>query len=152
MHKLNSYYGMAENDYLFAKAGLETCKVLGNYNAVASGCAQAAEKYLKSLAELCLVDDPEALGYMRSHNLRTLVSKIKTCIPGIQLDIKDSKWLGDYYFEARYPGDNFVEVTEEDGVECIRIVEGIREVITEEVVRILQERKNQNPWQDMKKL
>ena len=32
MHKLNSYFGMAENDYLYAKGGMETCRRLGNYN------------------------------------------------------------------------------------------------------------------------
>ena len=37
MHKLNSYFGMAENDYLYAKGGMETCRRLGNYNGVASG-------------------------------------------------------------------------------------------------------------------
>ena len=68
MHKLNSYFGMAENDYLYAKGGMETCRRLGNYNGVASGCAQAAEKYLKALAERCLVDDPEAVTLLKTHN------------------------------------------------------------------------------------
>ena len=43
MHKLNSYFGMAENDYLYAKGGMETCRRLGNYNGVASGCAQGSD-------------------------------------------------------------------------------------------------------------
>ena len=83
MHKLNSYFGMAENDYLYAKGGMETCRRLGNYNGVASGCAQAAEKYLKALAERCLLDDPEAVTLLKTHNLRSLVNKLKEQIPGI---------------------------------------------------------------------
>lgn len=133
MHKLNSYFGMAENDYLYAKGGMETCRRLGNYNGVASGCAQAAEKYLKALAERCLVDDPEAVTLLKTHNLRSLVNKLKEQIPGIPLDSRDCKWLGDFYFDARYPGDNFVTVNEEDALECLRITEHIRETVKEEI-------------------
>lgn len=143
MHSLNSYYGMAENDYLYAKAGMDICRSLGNYNSVASGCAQSAEKYLKALAELCLINEPDAVSIMRTHNLRTLVNRIKAAIPGITLSSKDCKWLGDYYFEARYPGDNFVQVNEEDALECLRITEDIRDTVTREMERILQLREEQ---------
>ena len=37
MVSLNSYFGMAENDYLYARGGMEICRQLGNYNSVASG-------------------------------------------------------------------------------------------------------------------
>lgn len=143
MYSLNSYYGMAENDYLYAKGGMEICRSLGNYNSIASGCAQAAEKYLKALAELCLVDEADAVSIMRTHNLRTLVNRIKDVIPGINLSSKDCKWLGDYYFEARYPGDNFVRVNEEDARECLRITEEIRDVVTHEMDRINRRRQEQ---------
>ena len=77
---------------------METCRRLGNYNGVASGCAQAAEKYLKALAERCLVDDPEAVTLLKTHNLRSLVNKLKEQIPGIPLDSRDCKWLGGFLF------------------------------------------------------
>lgn len=32
MESLNTYFGMANNDYLFAKAGMQTGDKLGNYN------------------------------------------------------------------------------------------------------------------------
>ena len=80
---------------------------------------------------------------MRTHNLRTLVNRIKDVIPGINLSSKDCKWLGDYYFEARYPGDNFVRVNEEDARECLRITEEIRDVVTHEMDRINRRRQEQ---------
>lgn len=140
MYRLNSYFGMADNDYLYARAGMEICRQLGNYNGVASGCAQAAEKYLKALAEICLVDDAEGAAVLKTHNLRTLVNRIKEQIPGVTLNSKDCKWLGDFYFEARYPGDNFVQVNEEDARECLRITEEIRETVVQELNRLEQER------------
>lgn len=39
------------------------------------------------------------------------------------------KWLGDFYFDARYPGDNFVEVNKEDALECIRITEDLQQKV-----------------------
>jgi HEPN domain-containing protein len=60
---------------------------------------------------------------MKSHNLRALLEKIKGRFADCPLDSKDYKWLGDFYFDARYPGDNFVAVGEERGLECIRLLE-----------------------------
>lgn len=53
MESLNTYFGMANNDYLFAKAGMQTGDKLGNYNVVASLCSQACGKYMKAVLGLC---------------------------------------------------------------------------------------------------
>jgi HEPN domain-containing protein len=60
---------------------------------------------------------------LKSHNLRALLEKIKGRFTDCPLDSKDYKWLGDFYYDARYPGDNFVVVGEESGLECIRLLE-----------------------------
>lgn len=133
---LNSYWGLAESGYLYARGGMRTCRQMGVYNSVASGCAEAAEGYLKALAEVCLAGDEDAVMVMRTHNLRTLVNRLKEKLPEIRLDSKDCKWLGDYYFEARYPGENFVVVNEADAVECLRITEAIRGVVGEELEKL----------------
>ena len=44
----------------------------------------------------------------------------------LSVSSKDCKWLGDFYFDARYPGDNFVVVSREDALECFSIVEAIQ--------------------------
>lgn len=36
MEKLNSYLGMAKNDYLYAKNAMTISKEIGNYNGVAA--------------------------------------------------------------------------------------------------------------------
>ena len=46
MHKLNSYYGMAENDYLYAKAGMETLQTAGQLQC---GGRPAAPRQRKSI-------------------------------------------------------------------------------------------------------
>lgn len=126
--KINSYYGMAYNDYCYAKAGMQVGEHLGNYNGVAALCAQSAEKYLKALLEVTFHE--RSLDLMHSHNLRAITNKLKEAYPNLSLSTKDMKWLGDFYFDARYPGDNFIEVNEEDALECLRLTEDIQNEIT----------------------
>lgn len=126
--EINSYYGMAYNDYCYAKAGMQIGEQLGNYNGVASLCSQSAEKYLKAVLEVTFAEG--ALLLMHSHNLRAITNKLKKAYPPLELSSKDMKWLGDFYFDARYPGDNFVEVNKEDALECLRIVEDLQQTIT----------------------
>lgn len=120
---LNSYYGMGYNDYLYAKHNINIAREIGNYNGVASMASQSAEKLLKAVIEYYFVDDEDCIRLMKSHNLRTLLEKIKTRFIDCPLDSKDYKWLGDFYYDARYPGDNFIMVGEESGEECIRLLE-----------------------------
>lgn len=128
MAELNSYYGMGMNDYYYAKGSVKTSSEIGNYNGTASLCAQSAEKFLKAVIEVCFVEEgsDEMMHLLRTHNLRPLYNKISS---KYQLSIasRDCKWLGDFYFDARYPGDNFVVVTEEDAIECLDILEKLKE-------------------------
>lgn len=128
MEKLNSYLGMAKNDYLYAKSGMSVSRELGNYNVVAALCSQSGEKYLKAVIEKCFVGDADAMELLHSHNLRALYNKIITKFP-LKVSSKDCKWLGDFYFDARYPGDNFVIVNFDDAAECLRIVEVIEKEV-----------------------
>lgn len=126
MEKLNSYLGIAENDFLFARNGMDLCRELGNYNSVTSGCAQSAEKFLKAVVDISFPEDADAIRLLKSHNLRSILNKIKEHYM-TELSSKDCKWLGDFYYDARYPGDNFIVSMEEDAVEALRIVGEIRQ-------------------------
>ncbi|MFA9463386.1 MAG: HEPN domain-containing protein [Velocimicrobium sp.] len=133
--KLNTYFGRGHSDYLYAKAGMEVGRNFGDYNGVASMCAQSAEKYLKAVLEQCVIED-DVMALLHSHNLRAILNRIKEGYANFNASSKDVKWLGDFYFDARYPGDNFVVVSEEDALECLRIVEEleitVRELLEEE--------------------
>ncbi|NLK73865.1 MAG: HEPN domain-containing protein [Clostridiales bacterium] len=120
---LNSYYGTGYNDYLYAKNSLDIAREIGNFNGVASMASQAAEKLFKAVIEKYFIDDEDCIRLLKSHNLRSMLEKIKTKFPDCPLDSKDYKWLGDFYYDARYPGDNFTVVGEESGQECIRLLE-----------------------------
>ena len=144
--KLNTYFGRAYSDYLYAKAGMEVGKTFGDYNGVASMCAQSAEKYLKAVLEQCIIEE-DVMSLLHSHNLRSILNRIKEDYKELDVSTKDIKWLGDFYFDARYPGDNFIVVSEEDALECLRIVEDleikVRSLLEEEEKKANhQKRKN----------
>ncbi|WP_180270778.1 HEPN domain-containing protein [Sporanaerobium hydrogeniformans] len=120
----NSFLGRGINDYLYAKDSMKD-QTQKEYNWPAVIFAQAAEKLLKAVIEVEFVEDSQCIGLMRTHNLRTIVAKILEKFPDAKLNAKDCKWLGDFYFDARYPGDDFIVVTLEDGLEAMRIVENI---------------------------
>ena len=138
MESINSYFGMAQNDYLFAKSSIETGRVLGNFNVTASLFAQSGEKFLKAVLEQKFPGDQELLRLLHSHNLRALYNKVVTKCQ-LSTNSMECKWLGDFYYDARYPGDDFILVTEEDALSCMQIVEKLQL----DVKRILEEEREQ---------
>lgn len=121
----NSYYSIGYDDYLFAKDSLPLCDKSNNYNAAAAIFAQSAEKLLKEVIEQKFVDDSSCITILRTHNLRVLVNKIKERYPDAELNSIECKWLGDFYFDARYPGDNYIVVSKDDAYTALEIATNI---------------------------
>lgn len=139
MESMNSYYSRAINDLDFAVYGLEIGRKHGDFNNVASLSAQACEKFFKAIIELAFAEDKSCIDLMKSYNLRTLYNRIVTKYT-LEISSRDCKWLGDFYFDAGYPGDNFVVVSEEDAIECIDLAKQIKEDTDRILVEIQKER------------
>lgn len=139
METLNSYYSRAVSDLLYAEAGMEIGKKVNDFNNVAALCAQSAEKFLKSIIESGFSSDDDCIRLLKTHNLRSLYNKIRTKFE-LTVSSKDCKWLGDFYFDARYPGDNFVVVNEDDASECLNIVKDVQSDTDKILVQIQEER------------
>lgn len=111
----NNYLDIARNDLEYLES------VLGNnstfYNQLAVQCQQVAEKFLKGyLDRLCLEEDVTDL--LRKHNMKRIASKLNELYPGTDLDAVGLAFLTDFYYDARYPGDDFYTVTKEDFEKC----------------------------------
>lgn len=88
-------------------------------------CEQIVEKYMKGVLEQQNSIAPfELAKLLKSHNLRILGMKINSVLE-IKLSLPDLVFLGDFYFDARYPGDNFVTVTPEISAQCREIMENV---------------------------
>lgn len=119
----NDYYDIAVNDLKYLQCTINT----PFYNNMAAGAQQVAEKMLKSVAELCDTQDDHKV--MNGHNLRGIYQILKR--EGIDLNLNqgDLAVLKDVYYESRYPGDSFMNVTRDEFIDCLRIMyEVIREV------------------------
>lgn len=113
--KSNDYYVIACNDLLFLQNALNT----KYYNQIAVYAQQVAEKMLKSVAERSCMDIEKL---MHSHNLRGLYTEIHKNDSSFVLDKGELSILKDMYFDAKYPGDNYVEVDRETCQECLAIM------------------------------
>ena len=118
----NSYYDIACNDFMYF------CDAISPkyFNQVAAQAQQIAEKMIKSVADLTCINIEKL---MTSHNLRALYDAIHEVDSGFNLDRRALSLLKDYYYDARYPGDNFVTVTKDEFIDLLNILNSvIREV------------------------
>jgi HEPN domain-containing protein len=68
-----------------------------------------SRKYLKYVLEQVAKDESE----MRSHKLQRINDRIESKDIKLELSREDLLYLSDFYIDARYPGDDFIEVTDD---------------------------------------
>lgn len=113
-----NYYTIALNDfkYLEYNIGIED-EAIYNRNAIL--CEQVVEKLLKHLVErYCFKEDYSAL--LKGHNLVKLYKAILEDNIDLHLSLGMLRTLKDYYFDANYPGDNFILITKDELLEAYR--------------------------------
>ncbi len=115
----NTYLDIAKNDLQY----LETVLKTGNtfYNQLAVQCQQVAEKYLKGYLDRLLLEE-DCSDLLRRHNMKKMAVKLNEMCPGLQLDTMGLAYLTDFYFDARYPGDDFYTVTKEEFEKCLSVM------------------------------
>ncbi|MCM1106365.1 MAG: HEPN domain-containing protein [Blautia sp.] len=121
----NNYYDIACYDLQCMQIMIDT----GMYNRISVDAQQIAEKMLKSVLELCIPLDDHVEKLMRGHNLKQLYLQIHNALPDFVLDQHDLASLKDYYFDAKYPGDNFVNVTYAECCDNVRIAYDVAEAV-----------------------
>ncbi|MBM6852868.1 HEPN domain-containing protein [Mediterraneibacter glycyrrhizinilyticus] len=117
----NSYLDIAQNDLEYLEAVLKTSSRF--YNQLAVQCQQVAEKYLKGYLDRLLIDeDVSDLLRKHNHNMKRIASRLNELYPDLELDTIGLAYLTDFYFDARYPGDDFSVVTEQEFQKCLSIM------------------------------
>ncbi|MBM6750738.1 HEPN domain-containing protein [Mediterraneibacter glycyrrhizinilyticus] len=115
----NSYLDIAENDLEYLESVLKTGSRF--YNQLAVQCQQVAEKYLKGYLDRLLTDE-DVSDLLRKHNMKRIASRLNELYPDLGLDTIGLAYLTDFYFDARYPGDDFSVVTEQEFQKCLSIM------------------------------
>lgn len=115
----NTYIDIAENDLKYLESVLETGSTF--YNQLSVQCQQVAEKYLKGYLDKALLDE-DVSDLLRKHNMKKMASKLNEWNPKLNLDTIGLAYLTDFYFDARYPGDDFYTVSKEEFEKCLAIM------------------------------
>lgn len=121
-----TFIDIAKNDLQYLNATIGDKPFFYNQNAV--NAQQVTEKFLKGYLEKCvdgILDISEISILMKTHNLRKLGEAVMKINPHFKLHLKDLSYLKDFYFEARYPGDNYIDVSKEARDECLAIMKAV---------------------------
>ena len=138
-----SYLDFAENDYKYFMTSYEHGIVA---NAMAADAQEICEKYMKHVIDKYFKPETEEEQteydiHMLTHNLNKLMRFLDQRM-GLNFDrgVKaEMQIINGYYFTARYPGDESIEVTKEDLDVCADAVEHCRESI----LKMIQEIENE---------
>lgn len=120
----NDYYHIAMNDMEYLKA----VKHLPYYNQHCIACQQICEKLLKHIITISYSGE-EKDRILKSHSLRTIYRGIRTYIPSCVLPEEELASLTDFYFDAKYPGNDFFTANEEDFNKCYATLNKVVEAI-----------------------
>ena len=115
----NSYIDIAENDLQYLEAVLKTGNTF--YNQLAVQCQQVAEKFLKGYLDRMLLEE-DVSELLRKNSLKKIAAKLNDIKPELELDTIGLAYLTDFYFDARYPGDDFYTVSKEEFEKCLAIM------------------------------
>ena len=101
---MKTYKDIAEEDFKSAKGLID----LEMWNPAGQHLQQACEKQLKGYLE---ENNKLDIVLSRTHNLRKLVREIG----GYETDFyKTAALVENYYFDTKYPGEDYIELTKQD--------------------------------------
>lgn len=135
---LNDYFKLASNELDYYRASPKS-STFNNIRSVQ--CQQICEKLLKSVVQDFTSDE----SYLRTHKLKRIYDKICDNITLQISDVQALSMISEFYFDARYPGDDFIEVSDGDML--------LTEKITEELFKVVSAyHSNKNSTSDISKL
>lgn len=113
------YYEIALDNLDFLEDSLAST----HYNDLGPMAEQIVEKMLKSVLILEVV---EAASVLKSRNLKIIYVKLQEAGIDLGLDEGYLSSLKDVYFDARYPGENYIDVNYED---CVNYIKTMYDVV-----------------------
>jgi len=147
---LKNYFDFAENDYHYFVASCERDDVANIMGAIAQGIC---EKYMKHIIDEYQTpanasERAEKEAVLSEHPLNRLIHHIHTHLNVSFSHEAEAKMrnINGYYFNARYPGDDSVELTKEDIEDCLDAVKICRQEVLDMIKSL-----DQNKTSSLKK-
>lgn len=120
------YFSVAENDYLFFEFDIKHGRV---GNPLCSASQNICEKYLKHIVDRYCNADIDLTSVLKTHTLRVMQKFIQQYIPDFRCNWEVVLKADGYYFNTRYPGDDYFDVDQEDVDNCWAAVNEVRNAV-----------------------
>ena len=124
MGQNKEYLFTAENEFEYVKNSYLRGEVANTMAYIMQGLC---ERYMKSIIQMAGMEVVASIDVMRTHSLRKLHMFIRDNISNVGYDWKVVSQADGYYFNAMYPGDDYVIVTREEIVACYEALINIRD-------------------------
>ena len=130
-----SYLSFAEDDY---KYFMDSYNANLRANAMAAIAQNACEKYLKHLIDnytnaTTAQEEKDKFDVMKTHSLNKLLQYLEEYTEISDKQFSNIKLADGYYFSARYPGDDSIEVKQRDIDSCKTAIETCRQFVNEKI-------------------
>lgn len=131
---MNSYFELGLSDFKFSLYGYEEKE----YNQVCSLGVQSIEKFLKAIIEVKSIGSDASL--LKTHNLKILIKEVNSVVQDFMPDVSGIYQISSYYFDVRYPGDNFYEPDKQDAIlvteTAYEVYQKVCKVLNKEMINI----------------
>ena len=121
-----SYFDIAMRSYSNIDKQFHLAEEMDWYNLFAAECAQIIEKMLKGILSISKLPENTSPHIFDIHSLQVLTRTLHSIYPNT-INAQNASWLSDYYFDTKYPGDNFVEVSKYDAEQILSITKDLAE-------------------------
>lgn len=119
-----SYFDIAMRSYVNIDKQFHLAEEMNWYNLFAAECAQIIEKMLKGILSISKLPENVSPHIFDTHSLQVLTRTLHAIYPNT-INAQNASWLSDYYFDTKYPGDNFVEVSKYDAEQILSITKDL---------------------------
>lgn len=118
------WFNLANEDFLFAKAGYKESKIPRNACFLSH---QVAEKYLKGFLVSQGIEPP------RIHLLLQLLDKVIKCDASFRKIRDDCHLLDNYYNPARYPDEARLDYSDKQAKEALEAAQRVKDFVWEKI-------------------
>jgi HEPN domain-containing protein len=118
------YYEIAINDYWF----LDTIRDGNFYNKIGIECQQIAEKLLKHLYVTYVDVSEQEERFFKTHSVHKIALQLNKHL-NTSFDYASLAILTDYYFDTRYPGDEYIDLTGDMADYALQLVDNLKESV-----------------------
>ena len=121
-----SYFEISMRSYESIDEQFDFAKKHDWFNPFAAECVLIIERMVKGILSVTGLPDGAFPHLFESHSIHSLVRALHVKFPNT-VKMEDAAWLENFYFETRYPGEDFIIVDEYEAKTILNITKTMAE-------------------------